>query len=60
LPSMRDGPIAICPRMDRPRMTWPIPSGVIELSMSGEGGSARLERNAGGVQMSELGVSAQV
>src|SRR5258705_5242187 len=60
LPSMRDGPIAVCPRMDRPHMTWRIPPGVIELSMSGEGRSARLESDAGAVQMSELGVSAQV
>src|SRR6478672_13443888 len=34
--------------------------GIVKLSMSGEGRSARLESDAGGVQMSELGVSAQV
>ncbi len=56
---MRDGPIATIPGwMGHARRGEPF--GIVKPSMSGEGRSARLESNAGGVQMGELGVGAQV
>jgi hypothetical protein len=59
LPSSCDGPIATIPGWIGHAWVGEC-YGVVTLSMSGDGRSARLESDAGGVQMSELGTSAQV
>jgi hypothetical protein len=56
---MSDGPISIYPRMNR-HASRGEPNGVTKQSMSGDGGSARLKSDAGGVEMDELGVGGQV
>src|SRR5712691_5490621 len=54
MPSRRDGPIAICPSGDRPRMRGDPLTGVDQSSGNGRG--AGLERRPRRAQMSELGV----
>ena len=59
LPSMCDGPISICPGRIA-AYDAAIPSGSIKQSMSGGGGSARLESDADRDQIDELGIGDEI